>query len=445
MKKLFKNKNYLLLFQGSLVSAIGTALYSFAAGLYVQDLFGENGGAIYLSLFMAVSIVIQIVFSPIAGTLADKFNKIRILYFTDFIRGLLFFATFYILYLDIEKELLIWILLSVTALASLNQAFFGPAATAVIPEVVGEDLIQQANGANSMVSSIQGILGVIAGMFLYALLGFKIAVLANAISFIFSAFSEIFIKTKYKKEEVDKEKSKFFSDIKFGFKYLVTKEGLLTMMLFSLMINFCFSPLFGLGMPYLFRTELGASEYEIGINSIAFAITTFGASIIVGGLKLKSLNRSVKQGIGALCIGFIVTTIIIVLVTYNVIGYWLFYGLAIAVNVGLAIAIIYTNVPLNTGFMKAIEPSVRGRLFATIGALSMAAIPVATLLAGFIIDKSNVATMSIIFCFIVIVVTIFMISNKKVSKLLDGIDSSDEAKAIQAALQNDYDESLEVA
>ncbi|MCK5731390.1 MAG: MFS transporter, partial [Tenericutes bacterium] len=172
MKKLFKNRNYFLLFQGSLVSAIGTALYSFSAGLYVQDLFRtEGGGAIYLSLFVAISIIIQVLFSPIAGLVADKWNKIKILYLTDFMRALLFFATLYILSLGLEKEVLIWLLLSITALASLNQAFFGPAATAVIPEVVGEDMIQAANGANSIIGSVQGIFGIIGGMFLYALVG----------------------------------------------------------------------------------------------------------------------------------------------------------------------------------------------------------------------------------------------------------------------------------
>jgi MFS family permease len=427
MKKLFKNKNYFLLFQGSLVSAIGTSLYSFAAGLYVQDLFGKDGGAIYLSLFMAVSIVIQIVLSPIAGTIVDKVDKVKILYITDFIRGLLFFVTLYVLTLGFPKETLIWILLGATAIASINQSFFGPAATATIPEIVGEDQIQAANGANSLIGSVQGILGIIAGMFLYAIVGFEVAVLINAISFVFSAISEMFIKTNPELahvHEVDEVKPTFWQDIKFGFRYLKEKNGLLTMMIFFSMLNFCFSPLFAVGMPYLFRTELGASEYEIGIINIVFSVSMLVASIIVGGMKIKSLKKSVKSGIVYLLGSFILMTIFTILITYNVISYWVFYGLMIFANILLAYTLVGTNVPINTGVMKAIDAKVRGRVFATVGALSMAAIPISTLAAGFIVDATNVATLSIIFSLILVVVTLGVISNKKVALLLDDIDNS---------------------
>ncbi|XFA98841.1 MFS transporter [Candidatus Izemoplasma sp. B36] len=424
MRKLFSNKNYFLLFQGSLVSAIGTSLYSFAAGLYVQDLFGEDGGAIYLSLFMAVSIIIQVVMSPIAGTIADKLNKVRILYVTDFIRGILFFATLYILTLGYPKEIIIWILLGINALASLNQAFFYPASTACIPEIVGEELIQQANGANTLIQSVQTIFGVLAGMFLYEILGFETAVLINAISFMFSAVSEMFIRTKLKEKIETLEKPSFIEDIKFGFKYLVKKNGLLTMMIFSLLLNFSISPVFSVGIPYLLRTELNATTYQFGIIEIIFSVTTFASGMIIGGMKLKSLTHTVKRGISLLTGSFVFTTLIIILVTYNIIGYWIFYGLFAFANIVLGFSMIYTNVPINTGLMKAIEPNVRGRVFATIGALATGAIPVSLILAGVIIDNTNVAIMSIIFTILVTITTILLVSNKKVTRLFEDIDEN---------------------
>lgn len=436
MKKLFKNRNYFLLFQGSLVSAIGTALYSFSAGLYVQDLFRtEGGGAIYLSLFVAISIIIQVLFSPIAGLVADKWNKIKILYLTDFMRALLFFATLYILSLGLEKEVLIWLLLSITALASLNQAFFGPAATAVIPEVVGEDMIQAANGANSIIGSVQGIFGIIGGMFLYALVGFEIAVLINAISFIFSAFSEMFIKTKYKQEkEEPTEEQHFFKDIVFGFKYLVSKQGLLTLMLFSLALNFAFTPVFSVGIPYLFRTELGRSAYELGASEIVFSVCMLIAGIMIGGMVIKSLTKTVRKGIISLSAAFIFTTITIVLISYNVVGYWFFYALFIIANILLAFTMMYTNIPLNTGLMKAIDPSVRGRVFATISALSMGAMPVAVIIGGLIIEWSNVAILGIVSSVILIITTLLLLRNKSIPVLLESIDAETKRLAELAAL-----------
>ena len=172
------------------------------------------------------------------------------------------------------------------------------------------------------------------------------------------------------------------------------------------------------------RTELEATTYEFGIIEIIFSVTTFVSGMLIGGMKLKSLTHTVKKGISLLTGAFIFTTLIIFLVTYNIIGYWLFYGLFALANIVLGFTMIYTNVPINTGLMKAIEPNVRGRVFATIGALATGAIPISLILAGVIIDYTNVAIMSIIFTAIVTITTILMVSNKKVTRLFEDIDEN---------------------
>ncbi len=449
MKELFKNKSYFLLFQGSLVSAIGTSLYGFAAGLYVQDLFGEDGGAIYLALFMAISIIVNVIFSPIAGVFVDKWNRVRILYITDFIRGILFVGVFMFLGMGYDRGTIVTVLLITTALASFNQAFFGPASISLLPDVVGEDMIQQANGARSIIQSVQSIVGIIAGMFLFAILGFKVAVIFNAVSFIFSAISEMFIKVKPRVETSEiiqqqvnndedpyavydkddgknqpklKPKTSFFTDFKFGFSYIFKKEGLLTMMLFSLMLNFAFTPLFSVGFPYLFRTELGKSAYHLGVTDIVFSITMLVAGVIIGSMKFPSLASTVKKGIVMLTSSFILSALLIVLVTYNVIGYNLFYGLFLFVSVLVAYTMMYTNIPLNTAMMKAVEPSVRGRVFSTIGALSTGAIPIAVILAGFVVDSYNVAILGIICSVLVGITTIGYISNPGITKMITSLE-----------------------
>lgn len=79
--------------------------------------------------------LLNYILSPIAGTIVDKVNIVKILYTTDFIRGVLFFETLYVLTLGHSRGMLIWILLSLTAISSVNQAFFGPAATSTISEI----------------------------------------------------------------------------------------------------------------------------------------------------------------------------------------------------------------------------------------------------------------------------------------------------------------------
>ncbi len=427
MKKVFKNRNFFLLYQGSLVSAIGTSLYGFAAGLYIQDLFGYDNGATYLALFTSVGMLVQVLLSPIAGAIIDKASKVKILWITDIIRGFLFLGALYILSLGLPKEELVWYLLGVVIIASLNQAFFSPASTSIIPEIVKPENIQAANGANGTIQSFQTILGVAAGMFLYGLIGFEAAVLINAISFFVSAISEMFIKTnpellKIHKKELE-EKPTFFQDIKFGLKYLWNNKGLFRMMIFFSLINFCFVPVFAIAEPYLMRTEQAASEYQIGITQIIFGVAMFISSIIVGSIKLRSLRGTVKTGVSFMTLIFFALTGSMFLVTYQIISFSFFYIVLIMINIILAYFMTLTNVPINTAMMKVINPEVRGRVFATIQAASMLMMPLSTMLIGPIINETNAAIGSSVFTVLIIFVTLGLITNKKIGQMLDGIDN----------------------
>lgn len=447
MKILLKNNSFILLFSGALVSSIGTTLYGFAAALYVQSLFpaiknsaGEviqNDGAFYLGLVMAVSIGVRVIFSPLAGVFVDKLNKIRIIYMTDFVRGAIFIVTLLILRQGLDRYEILYLFLVSTALVSLNEALFGPAVTAAIPEIVGSDQIQAANGAQSIVGSLQSIIGIIAGMALYVRYGIEVAILVNAVSFIMSGLSEMFIRAKYKENaqnEVVLSRISFFSEIKFGFKYLIEKEGLLMMMIYSLFLNFAFSPFFSIGLTALFEGELEMdnSAVYLGWVNIAFSVAMLVSGILVGSMVFKSLTNVVRRGLALMALAFFFATLTIYLLTYGVIGFTVFYVLFITVNIVLAVAMIVINVPLNTGMIKAIEPSVRGRVFSTIQSIAGAAIPFSMIIGGAIVRRYNVATLGI-FCVIVMLFPLFgFLTNKKVKILLDGFGDNDATELQEA-------------
>ena len=323
MKKLFRNRSYFLLFQGALVSAIGTVLYGFAGGYYVLSLFPkdvyDNAGGFYFSLVASAPLVAGLIFSLFAGALVDKWNKVRIIYMTDFIRGILFFISLYILRQELTNYETVTLFVIVGSLAGINEAFFRPAVQSVIPDIVGDELIQAAQGAQSIINSFTGILGVIAGMLLYGFIGIEVAVLANAISFILSGLSEMFIRTKYEHPKAETDEKHIFDDIREGFKYMKTKEGLLTMMVFSLFLNFAFTPVFSVGIPFLFETELGKDVFQLGYTNIVFGVAAGVSGITIGAIKLKSLAGSIRKGLALLSTSFLLTSLIIYLIVFFII------------------------------------------------------------------------------------------------------------------------------
>ncbi|MFK5883409.1 MAG: hypothetical protein QM489_03605 [Candidatus Izemoplasma sp.] len=79
MIKLFRNKSYILLFLGGIVSEIGSTLYIFAIGIFILEV---TGSSLETAMFMSLSLGIRVIVSPIAGVLVDKWNRVRVIYLT---------------------------------------------------------------------------------------------------------------------------------------------------------------------------------------------------------------------------------------------------------------------------------------------------------------------------------------------------------------------------
>lgn len=426
MKALFKNKSFVLLFQGSIVSSIGTTLYSFAAGIYIMTLFPievyGNTGALYFALVSSTPIILRLLFSPLAGAIVDKWNRIRIIYITDFINGIMFLASLYILvHFNLSVHEIVLLFIVIGGLAGINSAFFGPAVQSSIPDIVGDDLIQAANGAQSIIGSIQGVIGVLAGVVLYETLGIEIAILVNAISFLLSGLSEMFIKTKYLHPRTSVEKH-IINDIKIGFKYIKSTTGLLDMMKYSLLINFAFVPLFGVGIPFLFRTELGKNGYHLAASSIVFSIAMMIAGIYIGSKQIKSVKQTIVRDLPRLVITNAALVIMVFAVTYGLISYLIFFALYVICMAVMALYLNSVNIPLNTALVKGIDPSYRGRVLSILQSLAGGATPLAIILGGIIIQYSNVAFLGL-FCTLMVIYPMYgFIKNPKVLQYFDGLD-----------------------
>ncbi len=426
MKALFKNRSFLLLFQGALVSSIGTSLYGFAAGVYILTLFPQevygNAGAFYFAIVSAAPIVLRLIISPIAGALVDKWHRIRIIYLTDYLNGILFFISLFILVrfdLTIYQQVILFVVIG--GLAGINSAFFAPAVQSSIPDIVGDELIQAANGAQSIVMSIQGIVGVLAGVIMYELLGIEVAILANAISFILSGFSEMFIKTKYLHPVVNEGKH-LAEDIKIGFSYIKNTTGLMSFMKYIIFINFAFIPLFSVGIPFLFKTELAKSGYHLAASSIVFSIAMLISGIYIGGKKIDSIKTSLLSDLPKMAGVFILLAGSIFLITYGVIDYWVFFGMYILFSILMAFYQSRVNIPINTALMKGIDPSYRGRVLSLVGSLSGAAMPISMVLGGVVIQYSNVAFLGLLCGLALLYPLIGLTRSKKVTSYLEQLD-----------------------
>lgn len=440
MKKVFSSINFRLLFAGNLVSEIGNSLFGIAMSFYVLDLTNDNGLA--MGLFLFVTTFTRVIVSPLAGVLVEKWNRVRVIYMTDFIRAVIFTILGYIVLGDPSVGEALTALYTVSVLSSINAGFFGPAMAKVLPEIVGDDQIQAANGAQSIVGAVQNIIGVLAGAALYAFVGVFWVVVLNAVSFFLSGVSEMFIRTPYKHEPTEEELAaqgtkSHMDDFKESVHYIKKRTGLFTMIRYSLILNFAFTPLFAIAAPFLFKSDLVRvnAEMEYAYTSVAFSVAMLIAGITVGSMKFNSVYNTIRKSLMFLSGSFAFMALMMALVSNGLITYWVFYVLFILGLMSLATFMMFTNVPLNAILVRSIDPNFRGRVFSTVGALTQAAVPFSMLIGGALLGYGGVTAVGIFSVVTLLYPTLGYMFNQKVKTLVTSIEEESNKRLEQMKQQ----------
>lgn len=275
--------NFAKLVCGQAVSVFGTALLRFALSLYVLDITGRAD--LYATLFAISSI--PVLFAPIAGVLADRFNRKVLMVGLDLANGLISLGLLISLALNQQSLIVISVAM---VLFGLIGAMDTPIVSALLPSIAQEDGLESANGILQAVQSLSGIVAPVLGGILYSMFGITMIVVVTTLVFFLTAILEMTIAVKQHNTTYSGSLIKTLSaDFIAGFHYTMHHDFIRKTMLISMGINLVLTPLFIVGVPYILRVTmaLNANLYGVGIAVIEFAII-LGALLI--GRVTKILN-----------------------------------------------------------------------------------------------------------------------------------------------------------
>ena len=191
----FRSWNYRLVFFGALVSELGALLYNFAVSFYILQISGNS--AFLQGLYLALCGAAMLVFTPVGGVLGDRFNKAKIMYLCDYVKGGMILLATALMLVFTEADAHIAILFALGILGNVISGIFTPAAGALIPHIVAEDRLQQANSYFTIKSSLEGILGVVLAGILYAALPIHTLFFMVGACFVASGISEMMIRYQH--------------------------------------------------------------------------------------------------------------------------------------------------------------------------------------------------------------------------------------------------------
>ena len=400
-KNVFHNKNYTLVFLGALVSNIAALFYSFAVSFYILRITGNN--ALIQGLYLATGGIVFCITTLIGGVVADRFNKAKIMYICDYLKGgIIIGFTFLLMFVIKSTEWQIASLFIITVLLNAIAGLFSPASTALLPQIVEEDQFQQAQSYFSILNSFQSIIGVVLAGILYSLIPINILFFVVGGCYIISAISEMFIKysSDYEKRNEKLSLKAVFEDIKDGFKYLASIKALLVLMICILFINFFFTPVFDNFPAYFIATDVTGSNYlfhEVMAPEMwsSFFSVAVGLGSLIMGIVLSNMkqadkcNRTVRWSMIA------VSSLVLLIVLF----YGLFSGGVIDINVllisllvilfSIGVCLIIINVPSSAAMMKIVDKDKMGKVSSVINIGSQGLMPLSMFLGGIAITYTG--------------------------------------------------------
>lgn len=393
------NKNFFLLWQGSLVSFIGDMLYQFALGFWVLD---KTGSTATMGLVMSAGFIPQIIVGIFAGTYVDRHDRKAIIVSTDLIRGIAVLTGGILALLDV---LPVWGVLVLSVVIGTCSSFFYPASSSSLPDLVPVESLDRANSLTSMIRGGGTIIGKAMAGFLFTILGAPVLFIANGVSYILSALSESFISIP-QVHNINSRKN-FREDLIAGAKYLWEHKALRFFIIIAALQNFTFIIAEVLFLPY-FRELIWLGPEKFGVFE---AVGAFGGLLAMLFLAIYTIPQKSRAKV------FIFSFIFDSLLMGAIPLFSSFYLMLIFIFLTLFLNAI-VNVMFKTFLQRAIPQKMRGKVFGFVNVLLTLFIPIGLTLGGFLGEVFPIKYVIAISLFIGSVLGATLIPNREMKEFL---------------------------
>ncbi len=383
------NKNFVLLWQGQLVSQLGNQVHYIAAMFWVKH---ATGSAALMGTLMMAAMLPSVLLGPVGGTVADMYSRKKIIVLSDVLCGVgVLIAGAMLIYMPDQKSVIVAVLFVVSVFIGIIGSFFRPAIQASIPDLVPPEKIQAANSMNQSSMQISMFIGQGIGGVLFRILGAPLLFIIDGLTYLFSAASESLIKIPQvvpEKANGTKEKfRKFKLDLVEGLQYVWQRRGMRDLFVAATFLNF-FSAPFPVLMPFYVEDHLGATPDWFGFILAAFGVGALIGYAVAGSLKISGVIRS----------RLIITLLFVQSLQFALFGvvYDRFLALSITLFLGIFNGII--NVYILTILQTTTPTEIRGRVFGLLQTIAGGLMPLGMGLGGVAAEllNNNVALIFIV-------------------------------------------------
>lgn len=176
--QLLRNRNFLLLWLGQVISAFGDAVTNLTLLILVNALTGSTAAIATLTILIAIP---QVTIGLLGGVFADRWDRKRIILASDLVRGVLVLG-----FLLVDSAQRLWLLYALAFVQAAVGTIDNPARGAILPQVVPKAGLLAANSLAQTGNLLAMVLGGVAAGVLVGFAGYWPAFVIDALTFFIS-------------------------------------------------------------------------------------------------------------------------------------------------------------------------------------------------------------------------------------------------------------------
>ena len=368
-----QNRDFRVLLVSQGVSSLGDAVSFTALPLLVLAL---TGSGVAMGVVGALQTLPDLFFGMVAGALADRSDRKRMMFGADLGRAML--TALIPLSVLLDGPTIVIILLVAAPLSTLRSLFLA-GYTASVPALVGRPQLARANAIFETVYSSGYIVGPSVAGLLATIIGPGPTLGVDAASFALSSIG-LFLVQRPLRAPVDRPQTRIIDDIREGIRYILGQPILRTAILLWGLSQIVTAPIVA-ALAFRVTRDLVQTPTILGI-----VLTAFGIGTVTGSLAATRLGR--RSSVGAvLLIGQFATGAAILGVSFaNAVPVMI--GFAAAAGVAQSLVLV-TYITLRTAYSP---DHLLGRVGSTARVVSLGLQPLGMLAGGFLIDATSGTT-----------------------------------------------------
>ena len=362
-------RTFFVIWSGQLVSTIGSGLTGFALGVWI---YLETGSVTLFAMNMLAFAIPNLLVSPFAGALVDRWDRRWVMIMSDTGAGL---ATLLVAVLYMTDNLQVWNIILATALNSAFSTFQWPAYSAVTTLLVPKKQLGRASGMVQIGEAMSQLLAPAAAGALFVTVGLGGVIVIDFATYLFAILTLLVVRipSPERSEAGEEAKGSLWKEALYGWTYISARAGLLGLLLIFAAFNF----VSGLISPLIMPMILDMTSASV----LGFLVSIVGVGMLVGTLLMSAWGgpkRRIHGVLGFLMLSGFFTSLLGVsplIPVMAVAGFFLMFTMPIINGSSQAI------------WQSKVAPDVQGRVFSIRRMIAWSMTPLAYIVAGPLADR----------------------------------------------------------